>query len=228
MLKFTREGKFIKQIGKKGVKADSNSTEHFFQVAKIFVDEKGNEAYISDGYGNKRVAVLDRETGAFKRYWGAYGNKPSDENLGRYNPTAPPAQQFRNPVHCAELSNDNIVYVCDRVNNRIQTFTKEGKFLKEVLIEKESLADGSVWDIVFSKDPQQKFIYRGRRPQPEDPHPRPRVARGADLVRRRRPSAGSVVRPAQHRDRQRRATSTRPKPTRASASRSSSTRAWRR
>jgi hypothetical protein len=159
VLKFTREGKFIQQIGKKGVKADSNSTEHFFQVAKIFVDEKGNEAFISDGYGNKRVAVLDRKTGAFKRYWGAYGNKPSDENLGRYNPSQPLAQQFRNPVHCAELSVDNIVYVCDRVNDRIQTFSREGKFLKEVQLEKESLADGSVWDIVFSKDAQQRFLY---------------------------------------------------------------------
>jgi hypothetical protein len=159
VLKFTREGKFIKQFGKKGVKADSNATDHFFQVAKIFVDEKGGEAYISDGYGNKRVAVLDKETGAFKRYWGAYGNKPSDENLGRYNPTAPLVQQFRNPVHCAELSVDNIVYVCDRVNDRIQTFSKEGKFIKEVQIEKDSLADGSVWDIVFSKEPQQRFLY---------------------------------------------------------------------
>ena len=104
VLKFTRDGKFVKQFGKKGVKADSNATDHFFQVAKIFVDEKNNEAYIADGYGNKRVVVMDTETGEFKRYWGAYGNKPDDKDLGRYNPTAPLAQQFRNPVHCAELS----------------------------------------------------------------------------------------------------------------------------
>jgi hypothetical protein len=102
--------------------------------------------------------VIDRKTGAFKRYWGAYGNKPSDEDLGRYNPSAPPAQQFRTPVHCAELANDGKVYVCDRVNNRLQSFTKEGKFLKELFIERESLADGAVWDLVFSKDPQQKYI----------------------------------------------------------------------
>jgi DNA-binding beta-propeller fold protein YncE len=94
-----------------------------------------------------------------KRFWGGYGNPPSDENLGRYNPTAPLVQQFRNPVHCAELSNDNIVYVCDRVNNRIQTFSKDGKFLKEVQIEKESLADGSVWDLVFSTDGQQRYLF---------------------------------------------------------------------
>jgi DNA-binding beta-propeller fold protein YncE len=91
--------------------------------------------------------------------WGAYGNKPDDTNIGRYNPDAPPAQQFRNPVHCAEMSNDRLVYVCDRVNDRIQVFTPEGKFVKEQWIAKRSLADGSVWDIAFSKDPQQKYLY---------------------------------------------------------------------
>ncbi len=134
VLKFTRDGKFVKQFGKKGVKADSNATDHFFQVAKIFVDEKNNELYVADGYGNKRVVVMDTETGAFKRFWGAYGNKPDDTNLGRYNPKAPPAQQFRNPVHCADLSVDGLVYVCDRVNDRMQVFTKDGKFVKEAVV----------------------------------------------------------------------------------------------
>jgi DNA-binding beta-propeller fold protein YncE len=94
-----------------------------------------------------------------KRYWGAYGNKPTDENLGAYNPAAPPAQQFRNPVHCADVSNDGFVYVCDRVNDRIQVFTKEGKFIKEQFIAKNTLGAGSVWDIAFSRDPQQRYIY---------------------------------------------------------------------
>ena len=141
------------------MKADSNSTDHFFQVAKIFVDEKNNELYVADGYGNKRVVVMDTETGQFKRYWGAYGNKPDDTDLGRYNPNAPLAQQFRNPVHCADLSNDGFVYVCDRVNDRMQVFTKDGKFVKEQQYQKDSLGDGSVWDVAFSKDPQQKYIF---------------------------------------------------------------------
>ena len=134
VLKFTQDGKFLMQIGKKGVPIDSNSTEHFGMVAKISIDKKENEAYISDGYGNKRVVVLDADTGKFKRYWGAYGNKPDDTNLGRYNPDAPVAQQFRTPVHCAEMSVDRFVYVCDRVNDRIQVFTPDGKFVKEAWV----------------------------------------------------------------------------------------------
>jgi DNA-binding beta-propeller fold protein YncE len=159
VLKFTQDGKFLLKVGDKGVPLDSNSTEHFGMVAKIFVDAKENEAYIADGYGNKRVAVIDADTGKFKRYWGAYGNKPDDTNLGRYNPDAPPAQQFRTPVHCAEMSKDRFVYVCDRVNDRIQVFTPEGKFVKEAWVSKRTLGDGSTWDIAFSDDPQQKFIY---------------------------------------------------------------------
>jgi len=159
VLKFTQDGKFIMQVGKKGVTADSNSMDHFYMVAKLTVDAKANEMYISDGYGNKRVAVIDADTGKIKRYWGAYGNKPDDTNMGRYNPSDPPIQQFRNPVHCATLSNDNFVYVCDRVNDRIQVFTKDGKFIKEQWVSKTTLGDGSTWDIALSKDAQQRYLY---------------------------------------------------------------------
>jgi DNA-binding beta-propeller fold protein YncE len=114
---------------------------------------------VADGYGNKRVAVLDADTGKFKRYWGAYGNKPDDADLGRYDPKLPPAKQFRGPVHCAEPSDDGLVYVCDRTSDRIQIFNLEGQFQKEVFVETDSLSDGSVWDIDFSKDPQQKYLY---------------------------------------------------------------------
>ena len=172
VLKFTRTGKFIAQYGKAGIHkgpvdaeglstyaGNSNDQQNFGRVAKIFVDPRANEAYIADGYLNKRVAVLDADTGAMKRYWGAYGNKPDDRNLGPYNPDAPPAQQFRNPVHCADVSNDGFVYVCDRVNTRLQVFTKEGKFVKENWYARRSLADGSVWDVAFSRDPQQTYIF---------------------------------------------------------------------
>jgi len=159
IMKFTQEGKFLMQIGKSGQSKGSNDTENLGLPAKITVDPKTNEVYVSDGYGNKRVIVFDGDTGKFKRYWGAYGHKPDDTNAGRYDPEAPPAQQFRNPVHCAELSNDGMLYVCDRVNDRIQVFKPDGTFVKEHVYYKNTLGDGAVWDIAFSKDSQQKYIY---------------------------------------------------------------------
>ena len=159
VLKFTGDGKFLMQIGHFGQSKGSLDTENLHQAAKIYVDPGPNEAYISDGYGNHRVIVYDADTGKFKRMWGAYGNKPDDTNLGRYNPSAPPVQQFRNPVHCAEISKDELVYVCDRTNDRIQVFHKDGTFVKEAFVQKTTLASGSVWDMAFSKDAQQKYIY---------------------------------------------------------------------
>ena len=159
IMKFTQDGKFVMQIGKVAASKGSNDVENLRLPAKIFVDKNTNEVYVADGYGNHRVIVYDADTGKYKRHWGAYGNKPDDANLGPYNPDAPPAQQFRNPVHCAELANDGMLYVCDRVNDRIQVFKKDGTFVKEVFIAKRTLGDGSVWDIAFSKDSQQKYIY---------------------------------------------------------------------
>ncbi len=159
ILKFSRDGEFLLQIGVPDMPTNSSSTEHFGRVAKISFDAQGTEAYVSDGYSNKRVAVLDASTGEFKRYWGAYGNEPSDEDLGRYDPDAPLAQQFRNPVHCAEPSNDGFVYVCDRPNDRIQVFRTDGTYVTEKIIAPMTLGDGSTWDIAFSRDAEQRFMY---------------------------------------------------------------------
>ena len=172
VLKFTKQGKFLLQVGKSAARKGPNNAQgqptyvggsndqvSFGRVAKIFVDPAANEAYLADGYLNKRVAIIDADTGKLKRYWGAYGNKPDDTNLGPYKPEAPPAQQFRNPVHCADLSRDGLVYVCDRQNNRLQVFTKDGKFVKEAFYAKNSLSEGAVWDVAFSKDPQQTYIF---------------------------------------------------------------------
>jgi DNA-binding beta-propeller fold protein YncE len=129
-------------------------------VAKIFVDGVENEAYISDGYLNRRVAVLDASTGEMKRFWGAYGDAPmASENPGRYVPGETPPQEFRPPVHCAELSVDRLLYVCDRPSNRISVFQTDGTFVKEVIIAPATLSQGSTWDIDFSHDPEQRFIY---------------------------------------------------------------------
>ncbi|MEE8587314.1 MAG: hypothetical protein V3T83_20940 [Acidobacteriota bacterium] len=159
ILKFTRNGTFLLQLGKPGPSKGSNDTETFGRVAEVSIDAAANEVYVADGYGNKRVAVLDLDSGEFKRYWGAYGNRPDDADLGPYDPDAPPAQQFRNPVHCAEPSNDGFVYVCDRANDRIQAFRKDGTFVQEAFIAPKTLGDGSVWDFALSKDAEQKYLY---------------------------------------------------------------------
>jgi hypothetical protein len=159
VLKFTKDGKFLMQIGKKVMAADSNSTDRFYAVAKLFDDPKTNELYVADGYGNKRVAVIDGDSGKILRFWGAYGNKPDDARLPAYDPAGPLSQQFRGPVHCAVISNDRVVYVCDRQNDRVQSFTPDGKFIKEIQVSPQTRGDGSTWDIAFSKDADQKYMY---------------------------------------------------------------------
>ena len=159
VLKFTRDGQFLLQVGNAGGNAGSNDQENFGRVAKIFVDGEANEAYLADGYGNRRVAVLDADTGTFKRYWGAYGNPPDDTITVRYDPNAPPSQQFGSPVHCAELSADRLLYVCDRSNDRIQVFEPDGSYQDEVIVAGQTLGSGSVWDLAFSKDPDQTYLY---------------------------------------------------------------------
>jgi DNA-binding beta-propeller fold protein YncE len=133
-------------------------TDILGRPAGIEVDSEAHEVYIADGYMNKRVVVYDSDKGTFKRLWGAYGNPPNDADPGAYNPAAPPDQQFRNPVHCVHISRDGFVYVCDRVNDRMQVFTKQGKFVKEFTLRTQTLGIGSVWQFAFSADENQKFL----------------------------------------------------------------------
>ena len=157
VLVFTRDGQFVRQIGIPGEPVDSSSTTSFGRVAEIAIDSSAGEAYFADGYGNKRVAVVDVATGAFKRYWGAYGNEPVDERV-IYDPNEPLPQQFVGPVHCAEPSNDGLIYVCDRGADRIQVFRPDGSYVKESQVAPLTLA-GSTWDISFSPDDDQEFLY---------------------------------------------------------------------
>ena len=161
ILEFTQDGKFVKQVGKKGVTRDSLSTEHFFQVAKVFFYAPSNEVFVADGYGNRRVAVIDADSGKMKRFWGAYGKPPDDAAAaaqGAYDPSVT-YQQFRWPVHCADVSVDGLVYVCDRTSDRLQIFKTDGTFVREVYTQRDSRGDGAVWDVAFSRDPQQKYLY---------------------------------------------------------------------
>jgi hypothetical protein len=155
ILKFTLEGKFVAQWGVVGACTTSLDMNRFCQVADMDFDDAANEIYVADGYGNKRIAVVDADTGKIKRIWGAYGNPPSDMNLPQANPKS---ANFGNPVHCVTLAKDGMVYVCDRTNNRIQIFTKQGKFVKEYAFEPETASAGSTWGITFStQDPEQKY-----------------------------------------------------------------------
>jgi len=159
ILKFTRDGNFLLQLGRPGVGMGSNDPENFGRVAEVSIDLGGDEVFVADGYLNRRVAVLDIRTGALKRYWGAYGNRPDDAPVPAYRPEDPPAQQFRSPVHCAEISDDDFIYVCDRASNRIQVFERDGTFVTEAFVAIETLGSGSAWDLAFSRDPEQRFIY---------------------------------------------------------------------
>jgi hypothetical protein len=161
VLKFTRDGRFLLQIGQAGRTEGSNSHRYLGRPAMAVPDESANEIYIADGYKNKRVIVFDATTGQYKRHWGAYGVVPEDADLGPYDPSAPPAKQFRNPVHCVRISHDGLVYVCDRVNDRIQVFHKDGTFVTEFILEPATRFVGSAWDIALSEDADQKYLYVG-------------------------------------------------------------------
>jgi DNA-binding beta-propeller fold protein YncE len=178
ILKFTRSGTFLLQIGRKGRGSGSNDTANLGGAANMVVDRATNELYVADGYVNHRVIVFDSHTGAYKRHWGAYGKRPDDtyftqagerlpspfsgavqhENRpSQYDPDGPPAPQFR-IVHSVRIAQDGLVYVCDRTNDRVQVFRKDGTFVKEAFVARQTLGSGSVWDVVFSNDPAQTYL----------------------------------------------------------------------
>jgi hypothetical protein len=156
LLKFTREGKFLQQFGKSGQSKGSADTMNMRGPANLTVDPATNEVYVADGYGNRRVIVIDGDTFAFKRMWGAYGNRPDDGDLGPFNPDAPVAQQFRLP-HNIAITRDGFVYVADRPNNRIQVFRKDGTYVKEAFIARRTLLAGAASG--FALSPDQRFLY---------------------------------------------------------------------
>jgi DNA-binding beta-propeller fold protein YncE len=163
ILKFTPQGKLVMQIGKRGQSSGNADTMNVHQPADVFVHAPTNEIFVADGYGNQRVAVFDADSGRFKRAWGAFGNTPPTEMRGNPPVPAPPAegdgpQQF-GLVHAVKVSNDGIVYVADRTNNRIQTFSLDGKFLKQTKIGLEGTTNSVPAGFAFSADKQQQFLY---------------------------------------------------------------------
>ena len=137
--------------------AASGSTEAFGGAADLSLDAAANEAFVADGFRNRRVAVVDMNTGAIKRFFGAYGAAPDDAVMASSD-AATPSKQF-SMVRCAELANDGLLYVCDAANNRIQVFRKDGSFVKEKAIAPQTRRWGSVWDVAFSRDAGQRYLY---------------------------------------------------------------------
>ena len=158
VLKFSRKGQFLMAIGKFGQAGAPDSTTNLNRPASVDVDATGTEVFVADGMVNRRVVVFDAATGAYRRHWGAYGAPPDPAPLPPYDPAAAPAKQFRT-VTCASVARDGSVYVCDRQNNRIQVFAKDGKFVKEARVATSTLGNGAVWDIAFSADPKQQYLF---------------------------------------------------------------------
>jgi DNA-binding beta-propeller fold protein YncE len=158
ILKFTLDGKFVAQIGKIAPRTDSNDITQLGKPAETAIDKAADEIYVADGYGNRRVIVFDATTLAYKRHWGAYGHRPDDGKQAAYDPKAPASQQFGNPVHCVKIADDGLVYVCDRTQNRIQVFKKDGSFVKEWFYEKGTLGNGAVWDLAIWPDAKQTYL----------------------------------------------------------------------
>ena len=158
-LKFTRDGKFLLQLGKSGQSKGSLDVQNLNHPSQPVYWAKTNEVFVSDGYGNRRVIVFDADTGKFKRMWGAYGKAP-DDNASKERTYDPVPQQF-NLVHGLTISHDGTVYVADRNNNRVQAFTLEGKFLKEAFVAREipMKGFGTVNSVALSGDKEQRFLY---------------------------------------------------------------------
>jgi DNA-binding beta-propeller fold protein YncE len=162
ILKFSPAGKLVLQIGGRGKSTGNADTENVHQPGDAFVHEASNELFVADGYGNQRIVVFDADTGRFKRMWGAFGNTPpaamTPNPPQSAAPTDNPPQQF-GLVHAVKVSRDGIVYVADRTYRRLQTFTTDGKFLRQVILR----PDGDVAPVpagfAFSPDPKQRFLY---------------------------------------------------------------------
>ena len=166
LLKFTRDGTLIQQFGRRDQSGGNIDTENLKRPTEVFVYPTTHEAFVADGYGNRRVIVLDPDTGAFKRMWGAFGNTPLDPTPGQTerHREGPGPDQF-GTVHGIKVSNDGLVYVADRNNQRIQVFTLEGEYVTQAFVNRNESSDlgpaggRTVSGVAFSADQQQRFIY---------------------------------------------------------------------
>lgn len=195
VLKFDMSGNFRMRIGGTPAGPDSNDTRGginhtplLHRPADMAVDPKTNRLYVSDGYGNRRILVVDADTGSYIGHFGAYGNNPIDDRtaaaagpwMADYSRGNRKPSFFRTPVHCVKLADDGKVYVCDRGNNRIQVFDrndptlgkpcdnpagKVGKcgFVAEQFISETTNTSipGTAVSVSFSSDKAQSCLHVG-------------------------------------------------------------------
>ena len=182
----------MKQFGKVTPVTNSMDTTQLGSVASIAIDQAANEIFLADGYSNHRIIVLDAESLAYKRMWGANGKQPTDMKMKNYEPEAP---QFANPVHCVKISNDGFVYVCDRSNLRIQVFQKNGTFVKQFTIRPETRGTGSAYDLAFWPDRNQTYMVIADGANGEGDHRAALRRRGSRRLRPLRPAGGTIPQP---------------------------------
>ena len=182
ILKFTKAGKFVMQVGRGGEKKTNADTRNLWKPADVFVHPKTNELFVADGYGNRRIIVFDADTGAFKRMWGAFGNVPLDDPGQAGRPASGATNRDRVPakdlaaddpgppqfdtIHGVKVSNDGLVYAADRGGKRVQVFTIAGKYVAQVWIDRwcEAVGEGcgngqTAASTAFSADAEQRFLY---------------------------------------------------------------------
>ncbi len=160
LLKFTQDGKFVMQIGHSNQSKGNADTQNLHRPADVWVHSATDELFVADGYGNHRVAVFNADTGAFKRMWGAFGNRPvDDDHCEVVTPTSfsDPGPQQLSIVHAIRVANDGTVYLADREYRRVQMFTKDGKFVKQLVRNSAPFAR----DLALSPDKDQQFLYVG-------------------------------------------------------------------
>jgi len=182
ILKFTKDGKFVMQIGHATPQKSNQDTSQFYRPADVFVYPKTNELFVADGYANKRIIVFDADTGAFKRMWGAFGNVPEDDKKplaedgkgakvsetdripAKDLPASDPGPSQFNTVHGVKVSSDGLVYVAERGGKRVQVFTLNGKFVAQTFIDRWCEAPHcgngqTAASVAFSADPAQRYLY---------------------------------------------------------------------
>jgi DNA-binding beta-propeller fold protein YncE len=163
LLKFTQDGKFVMQIGRSNQSKGNADTQNLHRPADVWVHPQTNELYVADGYGNHRVAVFDAETGVFRRMWGAFGNKPVDDDRCEEALAPKTFTDGKGPanfdiVHAIRVANsDGTVYVADRENRRVQMFLPDGTFVKQLIRTDIPFAK----DLALSADREQQFLYVG-------------------------------------------------------------------